>query len=77
MKRKDNCDNLLTDNQIGDKGVRTISEMLQVNTTLTALNLSSEGERREKMEWNGMNDYLSHRQLDWRRRKEISKKCLG
>ena len=51
--------------------------MLQVNTTLTALNLSSEGERKEKKEWNGLNEDLSHRQLDWRRRKEIGKNCLG
>lgn len=30
----------LTDNEIGDEGVKTLSEMLKVNTTMTSLDLT-------------------------------------
>ena len=32
----------MTDNQIGDEGVKSLSEMLKVNTTLISLYLYSE-----------------------------------
>ena len=32
----------MTDNQIGDEGAISLSEMLKVNTTLTGLDLSGE-----------------------------------
>lgn len=35
----------MTDNEIGDKGAKTLSEALKVNTTLKTLNLASEEER--------------------------------
>ena len=38
----------MTVNAIGDEGAKSMSEMLQVNTTLTSVNLWSEEE--EKME---------------------------
>ena len=34
----------MTVNQIGDKGAKSMSEVLKVNTTLTALDLSGENE---------------------------------
>ena len=34
----------MTDNEIGDEGAETMSEMLKVNTTLTSLNLRCEEE---------------------------------
>ena len=36
----------MTDNGIGDKGAKSMSEMLKVNTTLTSLNLRSVEERK-------------------------------
>lgn len=38
-KKKRNCGRL-TDNEIGDEGIKTLSEMLKVNTTLTSLDLT-------------------------------------
>ena len=32
----------MTDNEIGDEGAKTMSEMIRVNTTLTTLDLMSE-----------------------------------
>ena len=32
----------MTDNQIGDEGVKALCEMLKLNTTLTTLGLNSE-----------------------------------
>ena len=40
----------MTDDEIEDEGVKSMSEMLKVNTTLTELNLCSEEERKEKRE---------------------------
>ena len=34
----------MTDNNIGDEGAKAMSEMIQVNTTLTSLNLWCEEE---------------------------------
>ena len=34
----------MTDNEIGDEGAKSLGEMLQVNTTLTSLDLGSEEE---------------------------------
>ena len=54
---KKQYDSWLSDNQIGYEGVKTISEMLQVNTTLTSLNLSGQEKtksRKKKQEM--MND---------------------
>ncbi len=39
----------MTGNGIGVEGAKTMSEMLKVNTTLIALNLGSEEERKEKL----------------------------
>ena len=36
----------MTDNQIGDEGVKSLSEMLKVNTTLTTLGLQSEWQKK-------------------------------
>ena len=36
----------MTDNEIGDEGVKSMSEMLKSNKTLTSLNLRSEEEGR-------------------------------
>ena len=36
----------MTGNEIGVKGAKALSEMLEENTTLTELNLSSEKEKR-------------------------------
>ena len=33
---------MTTDNDIGDKGMQTITELLMTNTMLTSLNLSSD-----------------------------------
>ena len=38
----------MTDNGIGDKGAKALSEMLKVNTTLTSLNLTCMKERKGK-----------------------------
>ena len=38
----------MTDNVIGDEGAKSMSEMMKVNTTLTALGLRGEEERKEK-----------------------------
>ncbi len=41
----------MTDNEMGDEGAKSLSEMLKVNTTLTSLNLSGEevkGNKEEK-----------------------------
>ena len=40
----------MTGNEIGDKGAKSMSEMLKVNTTLTSLDLigEEEGERKER-----------------------------
>ena len=58
----------MTVNQIGDKGAKSMSEVLKVNTTLTALDLSGENEMKaqkiKKDEVIEMND----REWDWRRR---------
>ena len=40
----------MTVNEIGDEGVKSLSEMMKVNTTLTSLNLSCEEERRKERE---------------------------
>ena len=32
----------MTDNEIGDEGTKSMSEMLKTNTTLTSLNLGGE-----------------------------------
>ena len=44
-KKKKEKGQLMTDNEIGDKGAKTLSEALKVNTTLKTLNLASEEER--------------------------------
>ena len=58
----------MTVNQIGDKGAKSMSEVLKVNTTLTALDLRGENEMKaqkiKKDEVIEMND----REWDWRRR---------
>ena len=41
----------MTDNQIGDEGVKSLSEMLKVNTKMTHLYLHSELEKKHKNEW--------------------------
>ena len=38
----------MTDNGIGDEGVKALSEMLKMNTSLTTLDLCGEEERKEK-----------------------------
>ena len=38
----------MTGNEIGDKGAKSISEMLQVNTIFTSLDLRSEEEGKGK-----------------------------
>ena len=38
----------MTVNGIGDEGAKALSEMLQVNTTLTSVNLWSEEEEKKK-----------------------------
>ena len=38
----------MTDNGIEDEGVKALSEVLKVNSTLTALGLGSEEEREER-----------------------------
>ena len=38
----------MTDNKIGVKGAKSLSEMMRVNTTLTSLNLNSEKKKRER-----------------------------
>ena len=38
----------MTGNDIGDEGVKALSEMLKVNATLTSLDLSCEEEERNK-----------------------------
>ena len=38
----------MTDNHTGDDGVKTFSEMLEVNTTLTLLDLGGEEEGNRK-----------------------------
>ena len=40
----------MTDNGIGDEGVKALSEMLKVNKTLAWLTLNGEEERKEKIE---------------------------
>ena len=40
----------MTDNGIGDEGVKALSEMLKMNTTLTELNLRGEEERKRERE---------------------------
>ena len=39
----------MTENEFGDEGAKTLSEMLKMNTTLTSLSLGSEEERKEKI----------------------------
>ena len=50
-KRNERNDEGMTDNDIGDEGAKSMSEMLKSNTTLQSLNLGSEGERRRKRKW--------------------------
>ena len=38
----------ITGNEIGDEGVKSMSEMMKVNTTLTSLSLRRKGEEKEK-----------------------------
>ena len=38
----------MTDNRIGNEGVKSMSEMLKVNTTLKSLDLSGEEELRKE-----------------------------
>ena len=38
----------MTDNEIGDEGAKSMSEMLKVNTALTSLDLSGEKEERKE-----------------------------
>ena len=45
MKRNDKW----VDNQIGDEGVKTISESLKINTSLTELNLDGDEKKRNEM----------------------------
>ena len=40
----------MTDNGIGDEGAKSMSEMLNVNTTLKSLNLECEEEKMEEKE---------------------------
>ena len=40
----------ITDNGIGNEGTKAMSEMLQVNTTLTLLDLGCESEERKEKE---------------------------
>ena len=40
----------MTDNEIGDEGTKTLSEMLKMNTTLTKLDLESKEEERRGRE---------------------------
>ena len=40
----------MTDNEIGEEGVKALSEMLKVNTTLTSLHLSNEKDERKGKE---------------------------
>ena len=44
----------MTDNQIGDDGVKSLSEMLKLNTTLTNLSLDSEWEKKRNTKKNGL-----------------------
>ena len=37
----------MTDNEIGEEGAKSMSEMMKVNTTLTSLNLRGEEERKK------------------------------
>ena len=48
----------MTDNRIGAEGVKVLSEMLKVNSTLTTLDLSSEEEikREREIKERRMND---------------------
>ena len=43
-----NISNLFTDKLIGDEGIKTLSDGMKVNTTLTTLNLKSEEEKKGK-----------------------------
>ena len=40
----------MTDNEIGTEGAKGVSEMLEVNTTLTSLNLSRDKDVKRKSE---------------------------
>ena len=44
----------MTDNQIGDEGVKSLSEMLKVNTKMTHLYLHSELEKKRNTKMNGL-----------------------
>ena len=46
----------MTDNEIGDEGAKSMSEMLKLNTTLTSLDLGCEEEGRMEREKREMMD---------------------
>ena len=67
---------LSTDNSIGETGVKSLSESLKSNTTLTELNLSSEDRRKKahKRHPSTIHSSFSHhinREHHWRKRSSI------
>ena len=50
--------NLSTENNIGDRGVTSLSESLKSNTTLTQLILGCEYRRRQKISINSLDSFL-------------------
>ena len=52
----------MTDNEIGDEGAKTMSEMLKVNTTLASLNL--EGDYKSEGRGDNKRERENNRQSD-------------
>ena len=47
LEKKWNINEILIGNEIGDKGIKMISEVLKTNSTLTELNLSSDKRKKK------------------------------
>ena len=46
----------MTENQIGDEGMKSLSEMLKLNTTITTLSLDSEWQKKRNTKWMDLHD---------------------
>ena len=59
----------MTDNQIGDEGMKSLSEMLKVNTRIRTLSLDSEWQKKRNTKMNELAScvlILVFRQWDWK-----------
>ena len=59
----------MTDNEIGDEGAKSLSEMLKVNTRIRTLSLDSEWQKKRNTKMNELAScvlILVFRQWDWK-----------